>query len=146
MFDIEKIQKVLPHRFPFLLIDRVLEVEPGKRAVALKNVSINEGFFSGHFPGNPVMPETLIMEAMAQASIMLLADDAGEQKKFDVYLGSVKADFLHPVRPGDQLKITVEAIKIVSEQGLVSVTVEVEGKPVARGQIGFGVKWNSVNK
>ncbi len=140
MFDIEKIQKVLPHRFPFLLIDRVLEVEPGKRAVVLKNVSINEGFFAGHFPGNPLMPETLIMEAMAQASIMLLADE-GEQKKFDVYLGSVKADFLHPVRPGDQLKITVEAIKIVSEQGLVSVTVEVEGKLVARGQIGFVVKW-----
>jgi len=142
MFDIEKIQKVLPHRFPFLLIDRVLEVDPGKKAVAIKNVSINEGFFAGHFPAEPLMPESLLMEAMAQASIMLLADEAGEQKKFDVYLGSVKMDFSGCVRPGDQLKITAEAIKIVSEQGLVSVKAEVEGKQVACGSIGFGIKWH----
>ncbi len=139
---IEEIQKVLPQRFPFLMIDRVIELEPGKRVVAIKNVSINEGFFSGHFPGKPVMPGVLIIEAMAQAMIMLFYDaQAMPKEKMPVYyLGAVKVRFLGPVFPGDQLKITVEPLKILSGAGIVNAAAEVNGKEVAKGEISFSVK------
>lgn len=126
----------MPHRYPFLLIDSVLECVPSKRAVCLKNVSVNEAYFAA----GSVMPEPLIMEAMAQSSIVLLADEE-HRREFDVYLGSVKIEFLDKVVPGDRLVITVDAVKILSGQGLVDVTAEVAGNTVARGQIGFAVKW-----
>lgn len=141
MFDIEEIQKILPQRYPFLMIDRVVELEPGKKAVAIKNVSFNEGFFAGHFPGKPVMPGVLIIEAMAQAAIMLFyAQGQENKKKLSYYLASVKVRFLHPVTPGDQLKITVEPVKIITGAAIIKASVEVADKEVAGGELSFSVK------
>lgn len=141
MLDIEQIQKILPQRYPFLLIDRVIELDPGKKVVAVKNVSFNEGFFGGHFPEKPVMPGVLIIEAMAQAAIMLFCAQAREgQKKLSYYLGSVKVRFLHPVTPGDQLKITVEPVKIISGAAIVRASVEVADKEIANGELSFSIK------
>lgn len=142
MFNIEEIQKVLPQRYPFLMIDRVLELEPGKKVVALKNVSFNEGFFSGHFPGKPIMPGVLIIEAMAQAAIMLFYQDKDTacDKQASYYLASVKARFLNPVLPGDQLKLTVEPVKVISAAAIVKAVAEVGGKEVASAELSFSVK------
>lgn len=140
MFNIEEIQKVLPQRFPFLMIDRVIELEPGKKVVAMKNVSFNEGYFSGHFPGKPVMPGVLIIEAMAQSSIMLFYSGKEEDKQRSYYLGAVKVKFLNPVFPGDQLKITIEAVKVISSAAIVNAKVYVGDKEVANGELSFSAK------
>lgn len=142
MLDIEQIQKILPQQFPFLMIDRVLELEPGKKITALKNISINEGFFSGHFPGQPVMPGVLIIEAMAQAAIIMLysPQESPVEKKTSYYLASVKVRFLHPLTAGDQLKIQVEPIKVISGAGIVKASAEANGKEVASGELSFSVK------
>ena len=111
---IAEIMRILPHRYPFLLVDRVLEVEPRKRLVALKNVSINEPFFIGHFPGAPVMPGVLTIEAMAQAGaiIGLLERDPEEIRKTLVYfMGIDEARFRRPIVPGDQMRIVVEVLR-----------------------------------
>jgi len=140
MFNIEEIQQMLPQRYPFLMIDRVLELEPGKRVVAIKNVSFNEGYFSGHFPGKPVMPGVLIIEAMAQSSIMLFYSDKEASRERAYYLGAVKVKFTSPVFPGDQLKITIEAIKVISSAALVNAKVCVGDKEVANGELSFSAK------
>jgi len=142
MLDIEAIQKILPQRYPFLMIDRVVELEPGKKVVALKNVSFNEGFFGGHFPGKPVMPGALIIEAMAQSAILLTysPQEAAANKSLSYYLTSVKVRFLNPVFPGDQLEITVEPVKLITGAGIASVVVEAQGKEVCRGEISFSIK------
>lgn len=141
MLNIEEIQKILPQRYPFLMIDKVLELEPGKKVVAMKNVTINDGFFAGHFPEKPIMPGVLIIEAMAQAAIMLFYKSGDiNPKKMSYYLGSVKVRFLNPVFPGDQLKITVEPIKIVSGAGIVNALATVVDNEVAKGELSFSVK------
>ncbi|MDD2679290.1 MAG: 3-hydroxyacyl-ACP dehydratase FabZ [Candidatus Omnitrophica bacterium] len=142
MLNIEEIQKILPQKFPFLMLDRVLELEPGKKITALKNVSINEGFFAGHFPDMPVMPGALIIEAMAQAAIIMFysPEKNPADKKTAYYLGAVKVRFLHPVSVGDQLKITVEPIKVISGAGLVKAKAEVGDKEVASGELSFSVQ------
>jgi beta-hydroxyacyl-ACP dehydratase FabZ len=141
MLNIEEIQKILPHRFPFVMVDRVLELEPGKKILTVKNISINEGFFTGHFPEKPIMPGVLIIEAMAQSGILLLYSKAHlENKKISYYLGSVKIRFYHPVLPGDQLKITVEPLKLISHAGIVSAAAYVLDKKVASGEISFVAK------
>ena len=144
MLDIEEIQKILPQRFPFLMIDRILEVEEGRKVVAIKNVSINEQFFNGHFPGQPIMPGVLIIEAMAQASIVLFAASKGiaAGKKMSYYLGSVKMRFLNPVLPGDQLRITVAPVKMLSSVAIVEAHAEVGDKEVAKGEISLSAKEN----
>jgi len=141
MLNYQEIVKILPQRYPFLMIDRVLELEPGKKVVAVKNVSYNEEFFSGHFPGQPIMPGVLIIEAMAQASIILFynAKDAAK-KNLSYYIGSVKVRFLHPVMPGDQLKITIEPIKVISGAAIVKAQASVGEKEVAGGEISFVAK------
>ncbi|ACM20455.1 (3R)-hydroxyacyl-(acyl carrier protein) dehydratase [Geotalea daltonii FRC-32] len=112
MMDINEIMKILPHRYPFLLVDRIVEMEPAKRIVGLKNVTINEPFFQGHFPGHPVMPGVLIVEAMAQvAGIMAyLASDEETRKKVSYFMSIDSAKFRKPVFPGDQLRIEIETI------------------------------------
>jgi 3-hydroxyacyl-[acyl-carrier-protein] dehydratase len=109
--DITQIQAILPHRYPFLLIDRVLEIERMKKIVALKNVTVNEPFFQGHFPGFPIMPGVLIVEAMAQAGgTLLLTEIEDRNDKLMVFTGIEKARFRRPVVPGDQLRIEVEVL------------------------------------
>lgn len=107
--DINAIMKILPHRYPFLLLDRIVELEHGKRCVGIKNVTVNEPFFPGHFPGHPIMPGVLIVEAMAQvAGIMAyLASDEETQKKVSYFMGIDNAKFRKPVVPGDQLRIEI---------------------------------------
>jgi 3-hydroxyacyl-[acyl-carrier-protein] dehydratase len=115
--DIHQILKKLPHRYPFLLVDRVLEIEPGKRIQALKNVSMNEPFFQGHFPYRPVMPGVLILEALAQAAALLAFDTLGvvpDDKMVYYFAGIDEARFKRPVEPGDQLILEVELDRMKS--------------------------------
>lgn len=111
MLDINEIMKILPHRHPFLLVDRVTELEPGKRIVGIKNVSINEPFFPGHFPGHPVMPGVLIIEAMAQVACILaiVSSDESVRSKVTYFAGIDNARFRRPVLPGDQLRFEIVA-------------------------------------
>lgn len=111
IIDINRIKELIPHRYPFLLVDKVLEYEKNKRIVAIKNVTINESFFQGHFPTYPIMPGVLIIEAMAQAGavLSLLSSDKGIESDSSIYfMGIDKARFRNPVFPGDQLKLVVE--------------------------------------
>lgn len=109
--DITEIQAILPHRFPFLLIDRVIEMERKKRIVALKNVTVNEPFFAGHFPGYPIMPGVLMVEAIAQAGgALLLTEIPDREQKLMVFTGIERARFRRPVTPGDQLRIEVDVL------------------------------------
>lgn len=110
--DLAWVMSVLPHRYPFLLVDRVLELEAGKRVVALKNVTINEQYFQGHFPGHPVVPGVLLIEGMAQAGGLLLLHDEPERDGKLLYFTSIeKARFRRPVVPGDQVRYEVEVLQ-----------------------------------
>ena len=110
--DVTWIREVLPHRYPILLVDRVLELEPGNRIRALKNVSVNEPFFDGHFPGNPVMPGVLLVEGMAQAAGILLLHDREDRDQLAIYFASIdRARFRKPVLPGDQVVYEVSLIR-----------------------------------
>ncbi len=122
--SITDIMKILPHRFPFLLVDRIVELDPGKRCVGIKNVTVNEPFFSGHFPGHLVMPGVLIIEAMAQvAGIMAyLASDEETRKKVSYFIAIDDAKFRKPVVPGDQLRI--EVTTIMSRRGIWGVAAK----------------------
>ena len=134
--DIQKIQSLLPHRYPFLLVDRVIASEPGKRLVAIKNVTVNEPFFQGHFPSKPVMPGVLLIEAMAQATGLLAMESAEVPKEAIYYLVGVdKARFKSPVVPGDQVHLEVEVIKNRREIWVFSATAKVDGKMVASAEI-----------
>ncbi len=112
MLDIKEIQKIIPHRFPFLLVDSILELEPGKRAVGLKNVTMNEPFFPGHFPDYPVMPGVLVVEAIAQVGAVALLSLEKNQGKIVLFAGINKVRFKRQVLPGDQLRIEVLLTKM----------------------------------
>jgi len=134
--DIQRIMACLPHRYPFLLLDRVLEIEPGRRVVALKNVTINEPFFQGHFPGVPVMPGVLIIEALAQAGAVMLLHDGGCQTDKLIYITGIDhARFRRTVIPGDQLVLTIEVIRLRSRASRLKARAEVDGKLVAEAEI-----------
>lgn len=134
--NIHEIMKVLPHRYPFLMIDRVLECDPGVRVVALKNVTINEPCFMGHFPGMPVFPGVLLVEAMAQACGIVAMTAHPEMGNKVVYLAALDGfRFRKPVIPGDSLRITVEKLAEKRSIWKFSARVEVEGKLVAEGEV-----------
>lgn len=139
MLDIEEIQSILPHRYPFLLVDRILEIEPGVRAVGLKNVTINEAFFQGHFPGHPVMPGVLVVEAMAQVGGVLLLSMTGNDGKIAYFGGMDKVRFRKPVVPGDTLITEVELLRSRGDIGKVRVTGRVNRQVVAEGEYIFAL-------
>jgi beta-hydroxyacyl-ACP dehydratase FabZ len=141
--DFEEIKKLIPQRFPFIMIDRITELEPGKHAVAVKNVSGNDMVFLGHFPEKAVMPGALIIEAMAQTSIILFATGekgGGRGHKQLYFFGSVKARFLHPAVPGDQMKIRVESVKSLPTGAYVSGEAFVGDTKIAEAELVFSVK------
>lgn len=137
VMDINQIQATLQHRYPFLLVDRILELEPGKRAVGVKNVTVNEDFFNGHFPGNPVMPGVLTVEAMAQVGGILLLCTTGNEGKLAFFAGIDKMRFRRPIMPGDQLVTEVVLLKVKGDIGRVSVVGRVDGQVVAEGEYLF---------
>ncbi len=141
MFDVEEIMRNVPHRFPFLLIDRVTEFTPNETVTTLKNVSINEMQFMGHFPGKPIFPGVYIIENMAQSSAFLLAKSAGGVDESKVYfLGKVaKASFRKPVVPGDQLVTTITIEKLFGPSAFVNAVAQVDGKTVAKSEMMFGI-------
>ena len=133
---INGILETLPHRYPFVLVDRILEYEPQQRAVGLKCVTANEQFFAGHFPGNPVMPGVLIIEAMAQVgAVLLLADISDRDSKLVYFTGIDKAKFRRPVVPGDVLMMTLTVKKLRSRTCWMRGEAVVEGRRVAEADI-----------
>ena len=136
MLTIAEIMKILPHRYPMLLVDRVLEIEPGKRIVCIKNVTANEQFFQGHFPGAPVMPGVLIVEAMAQCgAVLVLRDIPDRENKLFLFAGVDKARFRKPVVPGDQLRMEVEIVQKRSNSVKIRGVATVEGEMVAEAEM-----------
>jgi 3-hydroxyacyl-[acyl-carrier-protein] dehydratase len=137
--DIEAIKQILPHRYPFLLVDRILELEPGKRAVGLKNITANEPFFQGHFPQRSIMPGVLIIEIMAQiGGVMILS--VGEHQGKLAYIGTVdNAKFRRPVVPGDTLKVEVELMRLRGNMGKVKCVARVGNEEAAEAEIMFAL-------
>lgn len=139
--DIREIQKIIPHRFPFLMIDKIVDCVPNEKLTAVKNVSVNEQFFVGHFPGEKVMPGVLIIEAMAQAGCIYFYYSKNMQgKDLIYYLAKVTSKFHKAVVPGDQLKIEVTTIKLMSKVGFLKTEAFVGDELVAEAEIGFGIK------
>lgn len=142
IFTVEDIQKILPHRYPFALVDRIIEYVPGKLAVGIKNVTFNEPYFQGHFPGRPLMPGVMIVEAMAQVGGIVLTqmpDMEGEDRLF-VFAGIDKVRFRRPVVPGDQLVMTTELLCIKRRRfGKMHSCAVVDGQRVAEGELMFSL-------
>jgi 3-hydroxyacyl-[acyl-carrier-protein] dehydratase len=136
-FDINKIMELLPHRYPFLLVDRVTDVEPGASLSAIKNVTINEPFFQGHFPGEPIMPGVLILEAMAQATGLLAFSGMIDAHKTSLYMlvGIDKARFRGQVLPGDQLQLEILLKRTMRGVGMFDCKALVDGKVVAEAEM-----------
>ncbi|SCG81882.1 (3R)-hydroxymyristoyl-ACP dehydratase [Proteiniborus sp. DW1] len=139
MLDNIQIQNIIPHRYPFLLVDKIIEVEEGRRAVGIKNVTINEPFFQGHFPNNPLMPGVLIVEAMAQVgavAVMTLEENKG---KLAVFAGIDSVRFKKQVRPGDTLRMEVELISIRRGIGKAQAVAYVDDEVACKGELMFGI-------
>lgn len=135
--DIEKIAEILPHRYPFLLVDRVLNIEPGKRIVGLKNVTFNEPHFTGHFPGRPVMPGVLIVEALAQLAAVMVLHERGAEGKVPLFAGMDGIKFRRQVVPGDQLRLEAEVLKLRGAFGKMRVRAAVGDETAVEGEIKF---------
>jgi beta-hydroxyacyl-ACP dehydratase FabZ len=140
VYSIMDIMSFLPHRYPFLLVDRILEIEGEKRIVGLKNVTINEPFFQGHFPGAPVMPGVLIIECMAQvAGVMIYRDMPDKDRKLIYFTSIENAKFRRPVLPGDQLRIEMHLLNRRSNFGKMNGQATVDGKLVAEAIVTFAI-------
>ncbi|MEW6662940.1 MAG: 3-hydroxyacyl-ACP dehydratase FabZ [Bacillota bacterium] len=139
MLDINEILQTIPHRYPFILVDRILELEKGKRAVGLKNVTINEPFFQGHFPGRPVMPGVLILEAMAQVGAVALLSLPEYAGKVALFAGVDGVRFRRPVVPGDQLRLEVEILKFKGSIGKGQAKAYVGECLAAEGELIFAI-------
>ena len=140
-----EIQKILPHRYPFLLIDKITEMEEGKSITGIKNVTVNEPFFQGHFPGNPIMPGVLICEALAQAGAVLLLGMEENKGKLGVFTGINNFKFRRQVVPGDTLVLKAELVTYRHGMGKANVEASVDGSVAAKGEIGFAVIENNGN-
>jgi 3-hydroxyacyl-[acyl-carrier-protein] dehydratase len=140
--EIQQIREILPQEYPFIMIDRVIELEPGERVTAIKSVTATENYFPGHFPKNPVMPGTLIVEAMAQASIVLYHSKYKNELTGipQYYLGSIKAEFKRKVIPGDQLRIEAVATKLIKTGAMISLKAYVGDELAAESDLVFAVK------
>lgn len=139
MFNTQQIKEIIPHRYPFLLVDRILEVEEGKRAVGIKNVSANEEFFNGHFPNYPVMPGVLIVEALAQVSavIMLMKDE--NRGKIGFFAGIDRCRFKKQVQPGDQLRLEVEITRVRGLIAKANAVATVDGEVACEAEVTFAL-------
>ncbi|WP_367337511.1 3-hydroxyacyl-ACP dehydratase FabZ [Aminivibrio sp.] len=136
MYDIQKIMNFLPHRYPFLLVDRILEIDE-KHAVGIKNVTINEPFFQGHFPNEPVMPGVLVLEAMGQVAAMMMSAKPGSENLITFLTGVEKAKFRKPVKPGDQLVTTAEMVRLRGKMGKVRTIGRIDGAVAAEAEFSF---------
>jgi len=140
IFTIEEIQNLLPHRYPFLLVDRIIDYVPGQKAVGIKNVSVNEPFFQGHFPTRPIMPGVLIVEAMAQVGGIVLTQLPEVEKGLFLFAGIDGVRFRRPVVPGDQLIMTVELLCVKRRRfGKMQAKATVEGQLACEGELMFSL-------
>jgi 3-hydroxyacyl-[acyl-carrier-protein] dehydratase len=139
MLQIEQIMNILPHRFPFLLVDKILHIEKGKRIVGVKNVSVNEHYFEGHFPQYPIMPGVLIVEAMAQVGGILILSEERNTGRLIYFTGMDNVRFRKPVRPGDQLLIEVVPIRVRESAGKMKATASVQNTLVAEAELMFAL-------
>ncbi|KEF38834.1 3-hydroxyacyl-(acyl-carrier-protein) dehydratase [Schinkia azotoformans MEV2011] len=139
MLDINEIKKVIPHRYPFLLVDRILEVEDGKRAVGYKNITANEEFFNGHFPDYPVMPGVLIVEALAQVGAVAMLKLPDNQGRLAFFAGIDNCRFKRQVVPGDQLRLEVEMTRVKGKIGKGKGIATVDGELVCETEIMFAL-------
>ena len=136
VFDINSILKLLPHRYPFVLVDRIIDITPGEKLTAIKNVTINEPFFQGHFPTQPVMPGVLVLEAMAQAGAFLVLNSIEDPMKKNMLLSALSdAKFRHPIIPGDQLRLEMKLAKFKLGTALFEGKGYVGDKLVAEGKL-----------
>lgn len=135
--SINEIKEILPHRYPFLLIDKIIDFEEDKTITGIKNVTVNEEFFNGHFPDHPVMPGVLIVEALAQAGAVLVLMKPENKGKIAFFAGIDKLRFKRQVVPGDQLKLEIEVIKLKSSVGKCSAKATVDGEVVCQGELMF---------
>ncbi len=140
MLNVEEIKSLIPHRYPFLMLDRVVELKEGESIKAYKNISINEEYFQGHFPGTAILPGALIMEALAQAACVLLKKSVPGLAATHFYITSVKMRFLKPVVPGDQLNLMVKMVKAASVGGICETEAMVGSETVAKGEMSFACK------
>lgn len=139
MLDINDIKQILPHRYPFLLVDRILEIEPGKRIVGLKNVTANEAYFNGHFPSYPVMPGVLIIEALAQTGAVAVLNMEEYRGKLVLFAGIDKVRFRRQVVPGDQLRLEVEVTKLRGRVGKCQARAYVDEDLAVEGELMFAI-------
>jgi len=138
--DVTEIKQIIPHRYPFLLVDKIIEMEEGKRAVGIKNVTVNEPFFQGHFPDYPVMPGVLIVEALAQVGAVAMLKKEEYRGKLAFFTGIDKFRFKEQVKPGDTLTLTVEILRVKGPMGKGKGSAYVGDKLVAEGEILFAIK------
>ena len=139
MLNSIEIQKIIPHRYPFLLVDRIEEVEPGKKAVGIKNVTVNEPFFQGHFPGNPIMPGVLIVEAMAQVGAVAMLQMEENRGKLGLFAGIDELRFKRQVIPGDTLRMEVEMIAVKRNIGKAQAAAYVGDEVACKGILTFAI-------